>query len=100
MVKARHNLAPVLGADRTASREHDGAGGSRLTFADVTAGGQAYKMLGSVGGKPGHAVGACATGKLPVHGHADMWEGTVHDIAPLQGVQHQLRPCTSTVCSQ
>ena len=100
MVKARRNLVPVLGADRTVSREHDGAGGSRPTFADVTAGRQAYKMPVSTGCKPAHAVGACATGKLLVHGHADVWEGTARDTASLRGVQHQLRLYTSTVCSQ
>ena len=100
MVKARRNLAPVLGADRTVSREHDGAGGSRLTFADVTVGGQAYEMPGSTGGEPARAVGACATNKPPVHGHADVWEGTMRDTASLRGVEHQLRPCLSTVCSQ
>ena len=83
MVKARRNLAPVLGADRMASREHDGAGGSRLTFADVTAGGQAYEMPGSVGGKPACAVGACAATKPPVHGHANIWEDTARDTASL-----------------
>ena len=100
MVKAHRNLAPVLRADRTASCEHDGAGGSRLTFADVTAGGQSYEMPGREGGEPARAVGACAAGKSPVHGHADVWEGTAHDTASLQGVQHQLRPCTSTACGQ
>ena len=83
MVKARRNLAPVLRTDRTASREHDGAGISRLTFADVTVGGQAYEMPGSTGGEPARTVGACATGKPPVHGHANVWEGTAHDTASL-----------------
>ena len=83
MVKARRNLAPVLGADRMASREHDGAGGSRLTFADVTAGGQGYKMPGRAGGEPARTVGACATSKPPVHGHADVWERTVRDTTSL-----------------
>ena len=100
MVKARRNLAPVLGANRTVSREHDGAGRSRLTFADVTTGGEAYEMPGTTGAKPVHAVGACAAGSPPVHGHADVWEGTARGTASLRGVQHQLRPCTSTVCSQ
>ena len=66
MAKTRRNLVPVLGADRTAGCECNGAGGSRLTFADVTAGGQAYEMPGSMGGEPAHAVGACATGEPPV----------------------------------
>ena len=100
MAKARHNLAPVLGADRTTSRERDRAGGSRLTFADVTAGGQAYETLGSVGGEPACAVGVCDAGKPPVQGHADVWKGTARDTASLQGVQHQLQPCTCTVCNQ
>ena len=100
MAKARHNLAPVLGANKTTSREHDGAGESRLTFANITVGGQAYEMLGSAGGEPVRAGGACDAGKLPVQGHADVWEGTARNTASLQGVQHQLRPCTSTVCSQ
>ena len=100
MAKARHNLAPVLGADRTASRERDGAGGSRLTFADVTAGGKAYEMPGSTGGELARAMGACAAGKPLVRWHADVWEGTTRDTASLRGVQHQLRPCTRTVCNQ
>ena len=88
MAKARRNLTPVLGADRTAGRERDGAGRSCLTFADVTAGGQAYEMPDRAGGEPARAVGACATGKPPVQGHADMWGGTTHDTVPLQWVQH------------
>ena len=86
MVKAHRNLAPVLGADRTTSHELDMAGGSRLTFADVTAGGHAHEMPGSVGGELARTVGACATSKPPVLGHADMWEGTARDTASLQGV--------------
>ena len=58
MVKARCNLAPVLGADRTTGRERDGAGGSRLTFADVTAGRQAHEMPGSAGGGTGARRGS------------------------------------------
>ena len=99
MVKARRNLAPVLGADRTTSRERNGAGGSRLTFADVTAGGQVHEMPGSAGGELACAVGACATGKLLVLGHADVWEGTARYTVSSRGVQHQLRPCTFTVCN-
>ena len=99
MAKARRNLAPVLGADRTAGRECDGAGRSRLTFADVTAGGQAHEMPDSVEGKPVHTVGACAASKPPVQGHADMWGGSACDTVPLQGMQHQLRPCACTVCN-
>ena len=60
---ARRNLALVLGADRTVGCEHNGAGRSRLTSANVTAGGEAYEMPGSTGGEPARAVGACATGK-------------------------------------
>ena len=71
MAKARRNLAPVLGAGRTAGREHDGAGRSRLTSADVIAGGKAYGMPGSIGGEPARAVGACTASKPPVQGHAD-----------------------------
>ena len=100
MAKARHNLAPVLGANRTASREHDGAGRPRLTFADATTGGQAYEMPASTGGKPAHAVGARDASKPPVQGRVDMWEGTVCDTASLQGVQHQLQPCTCTAGNQ
>ena len=100
MVKARRNLVLVLRANRTVSREHNGAGGSRLTFADVTTGGQAYETPGSVGGEQVHAVGTCAASKPPVLGHADVWEGTTCDSASLQGVQHQLQPCTLTICSQ
>ena len=32
-------------------------------------------MLDSAGSEPAHAVGACATGKPPVQGHADVWGG-------------------------
>ena len=99
MVKARHNLAPVLGANRTTGRECDGAGGSRLTFADVTAGKQEHEMPGSAGGEPARAVGACAAGKPPIQRHANVWEGTARNTVPLQGVQHQLRPCTRTICN-
>ena len=72
MAKARCNLAPVLGANRTAGRERNKAGGSRLTFADITTGEQAYKMPGSAGGEPARAVGACATSKPLVMGHANV----------------------------
>ena len=75
MVKACHNLAPVLRANRTTSRECNGAGGSRLTFADVIEGGQVHEMLGSTGGKPARAVRACAAGKPPVLGHANVLGG-------------------------
>ena len=100
MVKARRKLAPVLGADRTRSSERDRASRSRLTFADVTTGGQAHEMPGSMGGEPVCTAGVCATGKPPVLGHADVWEGTACDTTSLQGVQHQLQPCTFTVCNQ
>ena len=100
MAKARRNLASVLGADRIVGCERDGADGSRLTFVDVTAGGQVHKMLGSTGGRLARIVGACATCKPLVLGHADVWEGIAHNTASLQGVQHQLRPCMCTVCNQ
>ena len=100
MVKAHRNLAPVLEADRTAGREHNGAGGSRLTSADVIAGGQAYEMPGSTRGEPARTVGACTASKPPAQGHADVWEGTTRNTALLQGVQHQLQPCTCTSCNQ
>ena len=92
MAKARCNLAPVLGADITAGCERDGAGGSRLTSANVIAGGKAYGMPGSARGEPARAVGACAAGKPSVRWHADVGGGTVRDTALLQGVQCQLRP--------
>ena len=88
MVKARHNLASVLRADRTTGRERNRTGGSRLTFVDVTAGRQAHEMPGSVGGEPAHTVGVCTASKPPALGHADVWESTVRDTALLQGVQH------------
>ena len=37
MAEARRNLVPVLSADRTVGSKRDGAGGSRLTFADIIA---------------------------------------------------------------
>ena len=100
MVKARHNLALVLEADRMAGCEHDRAGGSRLTSADVIVGGQAYKMSDSTGGELARTVGACAASKPPVQGHADIWGDTARNTASLQGVQHQLQPCTFTVSNQ
>ena len=100
MAEACRNLAPVLGAGRAAGRGRGGAGGSRLTFADVTAGGQAYEMPDSAGGEPARAVGARAAGKPPVRGHADVWGGAAHDTASLQGVQRQLQTCARTVCNQ
>ena len=100
MVKARRNLAPVLGADRTTGHELDETGAYRLTFADVTTDRQAHEMPGSAGGEPARAVGACTAGKPPALGHANVWEGTACNTASQQGVQHQLRPCTCTVCNQ
>ena len=88
MAKAHRNLVLVLGASRTAGRERDGAGESRLTFGDVIAGGKAYGMPGSVGGEPARAVKACTAGKPPVRRHADVWGSTVRDTALLQGVRH------------
>ena len=94
MVGTGRNLAPVLGADRTTGRERSRDGGPNLILADVIVNAQSHVMLRNAGNEPVHAVGACATGKPPVLGHADVWG------PPLQGVQLQLRYCTSTVCSQ
>ena len=83
MAEVRRNRVSVLGADRTTGHERDGVGGSRLTFADDTTGRRAHKTLGSVEGKPARAVGACATGKPPVLGHADVWGPPLQGAAPV-----------------
>ena len=100
MAKARHNLALVLGAGKTAGRECDGAGRSRQTFADVAVGGLTYGMLDSTGSELAHAVGACATSKPLVQGHTNVGGGgAAQDTVPLQGVQRQLQPCACTVAT-
>ena len=66
MAKAGRNLALVLGANRTAGHERDGASRSPLTSADVIAGRKVYGMPGSTGGEVARTVGACAAGKPPV----------------------------------
>ena len=67
MGKARRNLAPVLGVDRTAARERDKVGGSRLTSADVTTSRRTRKIPDNVGrNRPARTVGARVAGKPPV----------------------------------
>ena len=71
----RRNLAPVLGADGATGRERSRDGGPNLILADVIVSAQSHVMLRNAGSKPARAVGACATGKAPVLGHADVWGG-------------------------
>ena len=78
------NLAPVLGADRATGRERSRDGGPNLILADVIVNAQSHVMLRNAGNEPARAVGACATGKPPVLGHADVWGG------------HRCRGCSSS----
>ena len=100
MVGTRRNLTPVLGADRTTGRKRSRDGGPNLILADVIVSAQSHVMLRNAGNEPARAVGACATGKPPDLGHADVWGGTAREAASQLGLQHQLQPCTPTVCSQ
>ena len=75
MVGTSRNLAPVLGADRATGRERSRDGGPNLILADVIVSAQSHVMLRNAGNEPACAVGACATGKPPVLGHADVWGG-------------------------
>ena len=95
MVGTRRNLAPVLGADGATGRERSRDGGPNLILADVIVSAQLHVMLRNAGNEPACAVGACVAGKQPVQGGVLTCGGP-----PLQGVQLQLRYCTSTVCSQ
>ena len=100
MVGTRRNLAPVLGADRATGRERSRDGGPNLILADVIVSAQSHVMPRNAGNEPARAVGACATGKPPVLGHADVWGGTAREAASQLGLQHQLQPCTPAVCNQ
>ena len=100
MVGARRNLAPVLGAGRVTGRERSRDGGPNLILANVIVSTQSHVMLRNAGNEPARGVGACATSKPPVLEHADVWGGTAREAASQLGLQHQLQPCTPTVCSQ
>ena len=96
MVGTRRNLAPVLGADGATGRERSRDGGPNLILADVIVSAQSHVMLRNAGNEPARAVGACATGKPPVLGHADVWGGTAAGGAAPAAILHVycLQPVT------
>ena len=95
------NLAPVLGADRTTGCERSRDGGPNLIPTDVILSARAYVSTRRAGDKPARAVKMRVAGKPLVQRGVLTWGGgTARDAALLQGVQLQLRSCTSTVCSQ
>ena len=96
----RRNLAPVLGADGATGRERSRDGRPNPIPRDVILSVRAYVSARRAGDEPARAVKARVAGKPPVQGDMLTWGGTARDAAPPQGVQHQLRSCTSTVCSQ
>ena len=100
MAETRRNLAPVLGADKTTGRGRSGDGGPNLIPPDVILSARVHVSARSAGNKLPRAVGACAAGKPPVLGHADVWGSAARDAASRQGLQHQLQPCTPAVCNQ
>ena len=100
MVRTRRNLAPVLGANRTTGCERSRDGGPNLILVDVIVSAQSHVMPRNAGKEPARVVGACATGKPPDLGHADVWGGAACKAASQLGLQHQLQPCTPTVSSQ
>ena len=96
MVGTRRNLAPVLGADGATGRERSRDGGPNLILADVIVNAQSHVMLRNAGNEPARAVGACATGKPPVLGHADVWGATAAGGAAPAAILHVycLQPVT------
>ena len=100
MVGTRHNLAPVLGADRATGHERSRDGGPNLILADVIMSAQSHVMPHNAGNEPARGVGVCATGEPPVLGHTDVLGGIACKAASQLGLQHQLQPCTPAVCDQ
>ena len=101
MAEAHRNLAPALEVDRTT-----GLGATGLVnlvghrYADVTVSSRARDTPGNAGCEPARAVACVSLVYRRFKGRADVWGGTARDAASLQGLQHQLQPCTPTVCSQ
>ena len=96
MVGTCRKLAPVLGTDRATGHERSRDGGPNLILADVVVSAQSHVMSRNAGNEPARAVGACATGKPPVLGHADVWGATAAGGATPAAILHVycLQPVT------